>query len=414
MEGENVVGIYSGHGYDHGSSIQYTLTLLLHNKAWMDYRSEPPEAGARIESWHSDGRYTLDVEDNKEVMKFQIDGLPGQGRAGKVYTFAVVSMEGPPEQWSFKAEDIGAVLQHRASTNIRGSISGDAGTAVKVCTECGKMIVGASVSTANGDVFCKSCMVCSKCGAELAGKSFQTVDGRRVCSGCSKVRCYACGRDITGQKTKVLDKFYHPECFKCQGCDKQLEGSFITKGDAVFCNKACAAQAVPSLTTPTAAPTPQDAIEGAKEEEEAPQDSPAPSASKESTQEPLDAQQTSEGKNIQAMPEPKAGLVQQEPKVELAAAPGSGAAATEEEEGQKPKATESQKTSSEATTAGGTLSLEVLQNHDLWKAHDVDPVRREDWLSDEDFVKVFDMPRPDFQALPKWKRDSKKKAAKLF
>eukprot|EP00971_Amphidinium_carterae_P285102 5659478-Amphidinium_carterae.1 len=72
---------------------------------------------------------------------------------------------------------------------------------------------------------------------------------------------------------------------------------------------------------------------GAKEEEEAPQDSPAPSvsaavvnihfeASKESTQEPLDAQQTSEGKNIQAMPEPKAGLVQQEPKVELAAAPG--------------------------------------------------------------------------------------------
>eukprot|EP00971_Amphidinium_carterae_P339399 6477188-Amphidinium_carterae.1 len=49
----------------------------------MDYRSEPPEAGARIESWHSDGRYTLDVEDNKEVMKFQIDGLPGQGRAGR-------------------------------------------------------------------------------------------------------------------------------------------------------------------------------------------------------------------------------------------------------------------------------------------------------------------------------------------
>jgi hypothetical protein len=44
----------------------------------------------------------------------------------------------------------------------------------------------------------------------------------------------------------------------------------------------------------------------------------------------------------------------------------------------------------------------------------VDPTKREDFLSDDDFVGIFKMTRADFKALPKFKRDNLKKDTKLF
>ena len=44
----------------------------------------------------------------------------------------------------------------------------------------------------------------------------------------------------------------------------------------------------------------------------------------------------------------------------------------------------------------------------------VDPSRREDFLSDEDFWAVFGMTREEFQRLPQWKKMQKKRKASLF
>ncbi|XP_053142779.1 villin-1 isoform X2 [Hemicordylus capensis] len=73
-----------------------------------------------------------------------------------------------------------------------------------------------------------------------------------------------------------------------------------------------------------------------------------------------------------------------------------------------------------ANTILGNLSLsthppEILVNmpaEDLPK--DVDPSRREEYLSEEDFLAVFAMSRQDFAALPKWKKQSLKKEKGLF
>lgn len=44
----------------------------------------------------------------------------------------------------------------------------------------------------------------------------------------------------------------------------------------------------------------------------------------------------------------------------------------------------------------------------------IDPTKREEYLSDDDFSSVFGMARADFAALPAWKRTQRKKEVGLF
>lgn len=44
----------------------------------------------------------------------------------------------------------------------------------------------------------------------------------------------------------------------------------------------------------------------------------------------------------------------------------------------------------------------------------VDRTRLEEYLSDDEFTRVFSMSRAEFQKLPAWKQSNLKKAAKLF
>jgi len=254
---EAVVGTYSGSGYDHGCAVSITLTILEKKLAWMDFRSDPPEAGARPDQWHSEGRYTIETKGDKQILCYEIGGLPGQGRTGQVYNFEVVCMEGPPRSWSFKAEGNNAVLISKRNSALMGD-----DVSSLICFKCSEMILGPSVSTKSGQVFHPSCMVCDQCNKSLAGLAFQVVDGRRLCPGCTpKVRCYACNLEITGKKTKVLDKFYHPECFKCHACGVALSGGFLTKGDAVLCSKECVTALGSGKTAPPAQVTAPSAAE---------------------------------------------------------------------------------------------------------------------------------------------------------
>lgn len=72
---------------------------------------------------------------------------------------------------------------------------------------------------------------------------------------------------------------------------------------------------------------------------------------------------------------------------------------------------ENRSTLSFPTPTPGLYSLDILQqSYPL----DVDPTRKEEYLTDEVFRDVFGMDRLQFQGLPKWRRNAQKKNANLF
>jgi hypothetical protein len=61
----------------------------------------------------------------------------------------------------------------------------------------------------------------------------------------------------------------------------------------------------------------------------------------------------------------------------------------------------------------GFFPVEALRQGSVWPA-EVDPVRREDFLSPEDFFAVFKMSKEEFACLDKFKRVRIKKEVMLF
>ena len=68
----------------------------------------------------------------------------------------------------------------------------------------------------------------------------------------------------------------------------------------------------------------------------------------------------------------------------------------------------------ESVHAPGFLSYAVLSSSECPGPDSVDPARKEDYLSDAEFIKVFDMNRDDFESLPNWKKQNLKKKVNLF
>lgn len=64
-----------------------------------------------------------------------------------------------------------------------------------------------------------------------------------------------------------------------------------------------------------------------------------------------------------------------------------------------------------STPAPGLYSLYTLQRS---YPSDVDPTKKEEYLTDDVFRDVFGMDRQQFQGLPKWRRMLLKKSANLF
>lgn len=60
------------------------------------------------------------------------------------------------------------------------------------------------------------------------------------------------------------------------------------------------------------------------------------------------------------------------------------------------------------------LTLQQLQDGDLWRAMNIPPDRREQYLADTEFEAVFGMAKKTFEVLPRWRRIQKKKQYNLF
>jgi hypothetical protein len=117
---------------------------------------------------------------------------------------------------------------------------------------------------------------------------------------------------------------------------------------------------------------------------------------------------TEKPKEKEAKPEPKVATTPAAttpPKVEtkVATTPAPSAAVPPPKEETKV-----------APTPGEELTVDQLKDEQVCKAKGVDPAMKETYLSDADFETLFKMPKTEFAALPKWKKETAKKKHGLF
>lgn len=234
MANSVALGTYIGSGTDKaGAEVSYTLRLMEKKLAWLDYKAEKPPLD-KI-SWHSEGAFVIvPSENDKQVVKFTIGGLPGQPRVGEVFEFVAEPSIGGKSHVLVSSAS-GVFLQPQADTLHDGS---------KVCAACGLKIEKQMIKV--GDlVFHKECFVCNTCRSPLTGQFSKQEDGTRLCMTCiPKKFCEACKKEIKGTATSVGGKVYHPECFVCEECQQSLSGGFFNKGGKRLC-KVCLDAAAP-------------------------------------------------------------------------------------------------------------------------------------------------------------------------
>jgi hypothetical protein len=158
--------------------------------------------------------------------------------------------------------------------------------------------------------------------------------------------CTSCKKDITDRFINVLDKYFHEECFTCASCSASLVGKQVEQQDGLFVCKEHHKQDVPILEEKDeAAPVLEEKVEAAPVLEQ----------------------------KVEAAP-----VLEQ--KVEARA----------------------------IEKIGHFYPYEVLvQKENL--PSEVNIAKREDYLSDDDFLKVFKMQREDFEKLALWKQKQLKK-----
>jgi len=87
------------------------------------------------------------------------------------------------------------------------------------------------------DLFC-----CSSCGMELSPGDFREREGKPYCEACANSLfsariCAYCSKAIEGRCITAMFRKFHPECFVCSFCLKQLnKGTFKEQGDKPYCH----------------------------------------------------------------------------------------------------------------------------------------------------------------------------------
>eukprot|EP00927_Polykrikos_kofoidii_P053743 TRINITY_DN48302_c0_g1_i1.p1 TRINITY_DN48302_c0_g1~~TRINITY_DN48302_c0_g1_i1.p1 ORF type:complete len:513 (-),score=76.64 TRINITY_DN48302_c0_g1_i1:114-1529(-) len=458
------LGTYIGMGIV-ANGVEHTYSLHLQQKQEfvMDFTKRTSRNAEPI-SWRASGFYTVFVRDDTgQVMVRCINGSADKERAGDVYEFEV--RDGAMGARCLLRE--GVYLQPQSDTfeSPVHQTPRSQGTERKLCSTCNMDIIGQVLKTGNC-YFHPGCFTCSSCQRPLTGKFHKQADGKRLCQDCMpKTYCDSCKKVIQGTATKVGGANFHPDCFTCEGCQQRLVGGFInvTKGGSLlrFCTQDCLeatggrkrVQTEPAQVTPKSTPilsargsltsSPTAFAEYQKEREKRNSQSEV----QREISRKLDSKELAGEVNVSDKAKMWANRnetpVTRRPSFSVSIQPSSYAAPPG---GQMVSPRHSARGASYSVPSGaatpgvggggggamdkvaagrcaaveedevppGCFSLADLQNAAVWKVQGVDAAKRETFLSDATFYKLFGMTKVAFAALPKWKRDKVKQTYDLF
>lgn len=121
------------------------------------------------------------------------------------------------------------------------------------CRGCGEMIMGKSVSSADGRLtgrYHRSCFVCCYCRVPFETADFYVLDDKPYCAPhyheLNGSLCSTCDTGIEGQYLETLERRgrgitdrqkFHPECLRCRACRVVLKGDYFEWNGQVFCER---------------------------------------------------------------------------------------------------------------------------------------------------------------------------------
>ncbi|KAG2415934.1 hypothetical protein HFD88_007126 [Aspergillus terreus] len=121
------------------------------------------------------------------------------------------------------------------------------------CRGCGEMIMGKSVSSADGRLtgrYHKACFVCYDCRTPFQTADFYVLDDRPFCAQHYHERngsvCHTCHTGIEGQYLETVERTgrgpgdsqkFHPDCLTCRTCHILLKGEYFEWNGLVYCER---------------------------------------------------------------------------------------------------------------------------------------------------------------------------------
>ncbi|RAK95720.1 LIM domain-containing protein [Aspergillus ibericus CBS 121593] len=121
------------------------------------------------------------------------------------------------------------------------------------CRGCGEMILGKSVSSADGRLtgkYHRACFVCHHCRTPFQTADFYVLEDRPFCAQHYHERngslCQTCHTGIEGQYLETVERRgrgpadrqkFHPDCLKCRTCQIPLKGEYFEWYGQVYCER---------------------------------------------------------------------------------------------------------------------------------------------------------------------------------
>jgi len=93
----------------------------------------------------------------------------------------------------------------------------------------------------NGELWHPQCFVCAQCFRPFPDGVFYEFEGRKYCEYDFQMLfapcCARCGEFVVGRVIKAMNANWHPQCFRCDGCDKELADlGFIRYQNRALCH----------------------------------------------------------------------------------------------------------------------------------------------------------------------------------
>lgn len=313
-----------------------------------------------------------------------------------------------------------------------------------VCAGCKSPFPTGQFRRHEGSPYCDGCFVsmhalkCAACSQPISGEVFKAMDRNyhAECFKCSPgkpfahvlppgapfhmhedeilcpehykerfmTRCFGCKEAIEGQFIRVMDRPMHQNCWKCLACQDQLNSENATYLDDQFFCKSCASAGVSGAARNQ--PVPQVVATQTAVKPVATFVQPTSAAPATANSAPNRPISIAPAKPTTAAPTSSTSLANRLSSVSIT-----------ESKAPTP-ATEQRRSSLSASTSFADPTVtkyphSVLKDKDT-KPADVDPSKKEQYLSDEEFQQLFGMARDAFAKLAGWRRDDLKKKVGLF